>query len=91
MIMQGDVKCLHCGFVSGQWMGESGTPVTAKGFQPSQGAAPDDPTEGIRCARCEGPVVLDDATPVISSRRIRRIRRLRAQIAAMDAERRDAA
>lgn len=91
MIMQGDVKCLHCGFVSGQWMGESGAPVTAKGFKPSGGSAPDDPGESIRCSRCDGPVVLDDPSPVISSRRIRRIRRLRAQIAAMEAEQRDAA
>jgi len=91
MIMQGDVKCLHCGFVSGQWIGESGSPVTAKGFRPSHGSAPADSGEDIQCYRCEGPVMLDDPSPVISSRRIRRIRRMRAQIAAMEAEQRDAA
>lgn len=91
MIMQGDVKCLHCGFVSGQWIGESGSPVTAKGFHPNQGSAPEESNDNIHCSRCEGPVVLDAPSPLISSRRIRRIRRMRAQIAAMDAEQRDAA
>jgi hypothetical protein len=91
MLVQGDVKCLHCGFVSGKWLGENGAPVTAKGYSPGRPIDFIDDSNSIRCARCEGPVVLDDATPVISSRRIRRIRRLRAQLAAMDAGRQDAA
>jgi hypothetical protein len=41
----------------------------------------------VRCQRCAGPVFLDDASPVISSYRLRRIRRLREQIAAIDARR----
>ena len=91
MLVQGDVKCLHCGFVSGQWLGENGAPVTTNGYQSKGDATAEHDDGSIRCARCAGPVVLEDATPVISSRRIRRIRRLRAQLAAMDAQRRDAA
>jgi hypothetical protein len=39
----------------------------------------------VRCGRCDGPVFLEDLEPVISSYRLRRIRRLREQIAAIDA------
>jgi len=59
-----------------------------KGFRatPSSDApAPEaDTTALIRCVRCAGPVFLDEATAVSSSSRLRRIRRLREQIAALE-------
>lgn len=89
MLVTGDVKCLHCGFISGRWVGASGAPVNMGGLkQPHDGAAAGtNPEDLVRCQRCEGPVFLDDASLVISSTRLRRIRRLREQIAAFDAHR----
>ncbi|MEX0781587.1 MAG: hypothetical protein WD557_02985 [Dehalococcoidia bacterium] len=88
MLVKGDVKCLHCGFISGSWVGQKGIPVTVAGFTPglaAGNAACADPASAVRCARCDGPVFLEDVEPVISGYRIRRIRRLREQIAALDA------
>lgn len=84
MLVKGDVKCLHCGFISGEWVGPGGAPLTFSGLRTSQDTAPADPHEAVHCLRCNGPVVLDDASAVLSSRRIQRIRRLREQIAALD-------
>ena len=88
MLVKGDVKCLHCGFISGSWVGQKGAPVTAAGFRPGA-ALPDTPAADanavVRCARCDGSVFLEDLEPVISTYRLRRIQRLREQIAALDA------
>jgi len=88
MLVKGDVKCLHCGFISGEWVGAGGAPITLAGFKATSGEQPAG-AEGahVRCVRCGGPVLLDEVNPVISSYRIRRIRRLREQLAAMDARR----
>lgn len=86
MLVTGDVKCLHCGFVSGSWVGKSGAPLTVAGLKGAP-TGPADPEELVRCGRCDGPVFLDDVDLVISSTRLRRIRRLRDQIAAFDAPR----
>ena len=83
MLVIGDVTCLHCGFVRGRWVGPKGAPLTAAGLRNQATPAAD---ELLRCARCAGPVFLDDASAVGSSYRLRRIRRLREQLAAMDAE-----
>ena len=88
MLIKGDIKCLHCGFVSGEWVGPSGAPLTFAGFRPATAGDGRDPRETVHCLRCDGPVVLEDASPVLSSRRIQRIRRLREQIAALEAEQR---
>lgn len=86
MLVQGDVKCLHCGFISGHWVGAKGSPVTVTGFSPNAGSLERvDESALVRCERCAGPVFLEDVDPVISSYRLRRIQRLRAQIAALDA------
>lgn len=86
MLVTGDVKCLHCGFISGSWVGQNGAPVTASGLK--DGPRSDtDQGELARCTRCDGPVFLDEVSLVISSTRLRRIRRLREQIAAFDAPR----
>lgn len=86
MLVTGDVKCLHCGFISGQWVGQNGAPVTAAGLKDAS-ATTLNPEDVVRCLRCDGPVFLDEVSLVISSTRLRRIRRLREQIAAFDAPR----
>lgn len=87
MLVAGDIKCLHCGFISGSWVGAKGSPLTVSGLKARQAGPSGDPVGMVRCTRCAGPVFLDDANPVISSYRLRRIRRLREQIAAIDARR----
>ncbi len=91
MLVQGDVKCLHCGYICGQWVGPNGAPLTNAGFKSERHAAEGDPDAPLRCVRCAGPVFLEDAGLVISSYRLRRIRRLRQQLAALDAAHHQAA
>ena len=93
MLVKGDITCLHCGFVSGQWTGVNGSPVTFAGYKAPEAEGAEgnreSPESPVRCARCDGPVYLEDVEPVVSSQRLRRILRLRKQLAALDA--RDAA
>lgn len=87
MLVTGDVKCLHCGYVSGKWVGESGAPLSEPGFTPAATrGCPTDPNAPVHCLRCGGPVFLDEATLVTSSYRIRKIRRLRRQIASLESD-----
>ena len=88
MMVMGDVKCLHCGFVTGHWVGQQGTPLTVAGLRcEGTGGSRTAAEELVRCGRCAGPVFLDEVSLVTSSYRLRRIRRMREQIAAMDARR----
>lgn len=87
MLVIGEVKCLHCGFENGRWVGAKGAPLAISGLRNHTPGEGHEPSDLIRCVRCEGPVFLDDATMVINSARLRRIRRLREQIAALDAQR----
>jgi hypothetical protein len=91
MLVKGDVKCLHCGHISGQWTGQKGTPLLRGGLKGPDGTRLEPTSEAaavpLRCGRCEGPVFLDDSAPVISPHRLRRIQRMRAQIAAIDRRR----
>lgn len=87
MLVIGDIKCLHCAHITGRWVGPKGAPLTLSGLRNYELSEGDDPQALVRCRRCEGPVFLDDASLVISSYRLRRIRRLREQIAALDAHR----
>ena len=88
MLVTGDVKCLHCGFISGKWVGQSGAPVIEAGFTPMEPRMrAGDSSAAVRCGRCDGPVFLDEATLVISSYRLKRIQRLRDQIAALERRR----
>ncbi len=85
MLVKGEVKCLHCGFISGEWVGAKGSPVSVAGYRPRDVQQPLGDREGhVRCARCAGSVFLEGVEPVISGYRLRRIQRLRAQIAALD-------
>jgi hypothetical protein len=87
MLVIGDIKCLHCGFENGRWVGAKGSPITVKGLRNRSGVPAEDVNALVRCARCEGPVFLDDASPVNNTARLRRIRRLREQLAALDQHR----
>ncbi|WP_322819649.1 hypothetical protein [Tepidiforma sp.] len=85
MLVVGDLKCLHCGHLNGRWVGPKGAPLTLAGLRPLPAGS--DPAQAARCQRCQGPVYLDDAAPVASSARLRRIARMRQQLAAYDAPR----
>ena len=87
MLVIGNIKCLHCGFENGRWVGAKGAPLTVSGIRDHRIHDGEDPSALVRCARCDGPVFLDDASLVINSARLRRIRRLREQIAALDQHR----
>ena len=65
MQVTADVKCYYCGHVSGQLVGERGRPET-RAFRPRRGYEGDVPEAGkrIRCERCQGPVYLEDASPI---------------------------
>lgn len=97
MLVTGEIKCLHCGFISGRWVGPSGSPLTIAGFTPASRVAPatadesGDPAALVHCERCTGSVYLDDVDRVISSSRLRRIRRMRQQIAVIETYRSRAA
>ncbi len=84
MLVKGELKCLHCGFISGEWVGVNGAPLTVAGVSAAQRAAEREPSTVVRCGRCAGPVFLEDVSMVVSTHRIRRIRRMRAQLAALD-------
>lgn len=63
----GDVKCYHCGHVSGQIEGTRTDRLVLHTFTPRpgfRGQAPK-PGERIRCERCGGPVFLEDLQPVL--------------------------
>lgn len=60
--IKGDVKCYHCGYVSGQLVGEATTPLKSRLFTPSPTYSGPLPRPGAPfvCGRCGGPVYLDD-------------------------------
>lgn len=60
-----DVKCYHCGYVSGQLVGEAGDLLRPECFHPSSTYTKPPPRRGDRlsCGRCDGPVYLDDVRP----------------------------
>lgn len=66
MRVVGDVKCYHCGHVSGQVEGARTDRLVLHTFKPRpgyQGPVPG-PRERLRCERCQGPVFLEDLRPV---------------------------
>ena len=57
----GDVKCYYCGFVSGELVGPSGQALRSGTFRPVSGVESASVSAGkLRCARCGGPVFIDD-------------------------------
>lgn len=63
----GDVKCYHCGHVSGQVEGVRGERLVLHTFKPRPGFKGPVPGPGdrIRCDRCGGPVFIEDLQPVL--------------------------
>jgi len=63
----GDVKCYHCGHVSGQVEGTRGQRLVLQAFRPRPGYQGQPPSNGerLRCERCSGPVYLEDLRPLI--------------------------
>lgn len=86
MLVTGTLKCLHCGHQAGDWTGRAGSPLLAAGLR----ARPEgmDPLLVVRCLRCRGPVFLDEPSAIRTVSRLKRIARLRRQVAEMQAIRR---
>ena len=57
-----DVKCYHCGHVSGELIGSRSLPLRDWLFEP-KGGAPRPAGARLRCVRCNGPVYLEDTRP----------------------------
>ena len=65
MRQQADVKCYHCGDVSGTWVWPAHASPTVGLFRAaSSQQAQVVPLAKVRCRRCQGPVYLDDPEPV---------------------------
>ncbi len=66
MVISADIKCYHCGHVSGQLVGDPSQPVKISAFHPSAMWSDKSlrPGETLRCFRCGGPVYLDDVQMV---------------------------
>ena len=58
-----DVKCYHCGHISGQIVSQRGEQLRVSNFMPRPGYSGELPKPGsrLRCERCKGPVFLEDA------------------------------
>ena len=68
MRVVGDVKCYHCGHVSGQIEGTRTDRLVLDSFKPRPGYRGPLPGPGhrIRCERCQGPVFLEELQPAPS-------------------------
>jgi hypothetical protein len=66
MRVVGDVKCYHCGHISGQVEGSRTDRLVLHTFKPRPGYQGPVPRsrERLRCERCQGPVYLEDLRPV---------------------------
>ncbi|OGO51252.1 MAG: hypothetical protein A2148_09420 [Chloroflexi bacterium RBG_16_68_14] len=64
--MVGDIKCYHCGHISGQVEGTRADRLVIHTFKPRPGYQGPLPQKGqrLRCERCQGPVYLEDLRPV---------------------------
>ena len=63
----GDVKCYHCGHISGQVEGSRTDRLVIHSFRPRPGYQGELPRRGdrLRCERCSGPVYLEDLRALI--------------------------
>ena len=70
-----DVKCYHCGRVSGTVTGPQGAPIRHCSFTPRGSTSPAEGLAGrIACTHCAGPVFLDEIE-VIAARPLQQISR----------------
>jgi DNA-directed RNA polymerase subunit RPC12/RpoP len=61
MQLVGDIKCYYCGFISGELVSSDGQSLKNGTFRPALGVDPALAVKGtLRCARCGGPVFIDD-------------------------------
>jgi hypothetical protein len=61
MDMVADVKCYHCGWISGRVAGKKGAPQHLWAFEGRDGSStPLNPGRRLRCLRCNGPVYAED-------------------------------
>lgn len=74
MRVSADVKCYHCGHVSGEVVGQRGRPIREWTFEPLTGSSRIVGTR-LRCIRCEGPVYLEDARPFVADDPVRALKR----------------
>ena len=73
MKMVADVKCYHCGHVSGELIGSRALPLKEWTFEPAVGEArPAGPR--LRCIRCDGPVYLEDTRPFVPDDPVRKLK-----------------
>src|SRR4051812_34845774 len=71
MRQQADVKCYHCGEVSGTWLWPTHASPAVGLFRPaSSGHLAIVPLGHLRCLRCQGPVYLDDVESAVQQREI---------------------
>jgi hypothetical protein len=90
-----DVKCYHCGFVSGEATLEPGATARVSSFRPSADSCATSSAlraGHLRCCRCGGPVYLDEVRivrpePVLSFEDLkpRRGRPRKAEVLAREA------
>ena len=66
MKVVGEVKCYHCGHVSGEIEGSRTDHLVLHSFTPRPGykGTPPGPGDRIRCERCGGPVFIEDLRPI---------------------------
>jgi hypothetical protein len=66
MILKAEVKCYHCGYVSGEWLSATESGARKAVFRPVADCTPrpQAPDSRLRCCRCGGPVYLEDVTVV---------------------------
>ena len=71
MRQQADIKCYHCGDVSGTWEWPSQASPAVGMFRPAlSGQLAIVPLRHLRCQRCQGPVYLDDVATVVQRREL---------------------
>ena len=71
MRQQADVKCYHCGHVSGTWVWPTHASPALGVFRPGIGGPPAvGSLRSLRCQRCHGPVYLDDVEPTVERREL---------------------
>jgi hypothetical protein len=75
-----DVKCYHCGHISGELIGSRGTALKEWTFEPMTGE-PRPVGARLRCIRCQGPVYLEDVRPFVADDPVRALKRRMAQVA----------
>ena len=80
MKLVADVKCYHCGHMSGEVIGERNQSVKDWTFEPRSGVQRL-VGAGLRCNRCEGPIYMEDLRKYVADEPARVLRRRMATLA----------